>query len=371
MRLPLLISIVVVMFKLRRRRALILAGITAFVLALIVWVDPWRVAAEIRDELSGVSTGPVAVSNVCGTSRPAPKQYEHVIWIMEENQPLSHVIGYKYAPFLTSLSKECAYSTNFSDNEPRSLFTPGYHSLSHYVATLSGSNCMSGNNRNGSSCITNDHIGPTKQSLSSMSLFQQVSEAGRQWRSYQESAPSSCSLTGKKPYTPRHDGALFFSAIRNQCRSWDVPIPAYNHYEDAPTGPLAEAIRNDKLPAFSYITPNLNHDMHDGSVKAGDGWLKSYLELLFTSPEYRSGKTAVFVIWDEAPRKGQPLPNLVIAPSVHGGAVKVDANGFGVLGTTEALLGLSKLGCASGLPPGGTGQCYTGATADLRGSFGL
>ena len=46
-------------------------------------------------------------------------------------------------------------------------------------------------------------------------------------------------------------------------------------------------------------------------------------------------------------------------------------NGFAVLGTTEDLLGLPRLGCATGTPPGSVGQCYAGATTDLRAVFGL
>jgi hypothetical protein len=320
--------------------------------------------------VSLVST-PTAATNICGQAVKAPLKYDHVIWITEENKSLKQVIGSPSAPYISSLASQCGYSTNFTDNEPRPIWSLGFHSMSHYLAGVAGSNCKTGNNRQGDGCLMNDSINPLFQTLPTVSIFEQLKKAKLTWRSYQESAKANCSLTGLGLYAARHDPVLFFPTLRSNCEFNDVAIPTLANAQNAPTGRLIDDIKNGTLPTFAYVTPNLNNDMHNGSVKLGDAWLQAYLEPLFASAEYKKGRTAVFVIWDEAPLAGQTLPNLFIAPSIHGGATALPMNGFAVLGTTEDLLGLPRLGCATGTPPGGVGQCYSGATTDLRNVFGF
>jgi len=261
-----------------------------------------------------LASKPVTVTNVCGQAAKPPTHYDHVIWITEENKALGQVIGSQNAPFISSLAKQCGYSVKFTDNEPRPAWSLGYHSMSHYLAGVAGSNCVTGNNRQGTGCLTNDAIKPAKDSLPTESIFQQLNTAGLSWKSYQESAPRNCSLTNHGLYAARHDAALFFSAVRPDCQTADVTIPTLANGQNTPSGQFIDDITRNALPTFSFVTPNLNNDMHNGSVKLGDAWLQAYLEPLFRSADYQSGRVAVFVIWDEAPHANQTLPNLVIAP---------------------------------------------------------
>ena len=346
-------------------------GVAAVAVVVAIFSGSLTLFGDRLATLTQPNSAPVADQNVCSNSAKPPDHYDHVVWILEENKALNQVIGHADAPFISSLAKQCGYSTNYGDDEPRSAKGLGYHSLSHYLAGVSGSNCDLGNGQLGTHCVMNDAITPAKQSLSTETIFQQAQAAGLSWRSYQESSPSNCSLMSRRLYAARHDAALYFDSIRSTCPIYDIAIPGLANANDAPSGALISAIRSGKLPSFSYVTPNLNNDMHNGSVKIGDAWLRAYLEPLFDSADYKAGKVAVFIIWDEAQKAGQPLPNLVIAPSVHTGAVNAPMNGFTVLGTTQQLLGLPRLGCATGTPPGGMGTCGNGATTDLRAVFGL
>ena len=47
------------------------------------------------------------------------------------------------------------------------------------------------------------------------------------------------------------------------------------------------------------MAPNLCDDTHDCGVSTGDQFLKTLLPQILSSQAYRSGKTAVFVVWDE------------------------------------------------------------------------
>ena len=133
---------------------------------------------------------------------------------------------------------------------------------------------------------------------------------------------------------------------------------------DVPYGQLAADLSGNALPAFSFVTPNLTDDMHDGTIAQGDTWLASNLPAILGSPAYRSGTTAVFITWDEG-SGGYPIENcaantsdaschvatIVISPSTPAGTVSGTLfNHYSLLGTAEQLLGLPRLGHASSYP---------------------
>jgi len=66
-------------------------------------------------------------------------------------------------------------------------------------------------------------------------------------------------------YAVRHNPAAYYTTLHG-CSSSDVP---YSH--------LASDLKNNKLPAFSFITPNLIDDMHNGTTADGNKWLSRNL----------------------------------------------------------------------------------------------
>ena len=115
------------------------------------------------------------------------------------------------------------------------------------------------------------------------SIFSQ----GESWKSYEESMPSNCFKTDSGEYAVRHNPPPYFTTLKG-CSTNDVPYTQ-----------LATDLANNTLPAFSFITPNLISDMHDGTVAQGDTWLSANLPKIFSSAAYQSGNTAVFLTWDE------------------------------------------------------------------------
>ena len=92
------------------------------------------------------------------------------------------------------------------------------------------------------------------------------------------------------------------------------------------------------------MAPNLCDDTHDCGVSTGDQFLKTLLPHILSSQAYRSGKTAVFVIWDE----DSPIPNIALAPSaIPGTTTSTAVNHYGLLRATEEMLGLPLLGNAA------------------------
>jgi hypothetical protein len=81
--------------------------------------------------------------------------------------------------------------------------------------------------------------------------------------------------------------------------------------------------------------------------------LSTFLPRLFASSEYQSGRTAIFLTWDEDDGSdANHIATLVIAPSVPAGTrVSTTFDHYAMLRTTEELLGISAyLGHAATAP---------------------
>ena len=165
--------------------------------------------------------------------------------------------------------------------------------------------------------------------------------------------PSRCDRSDAGEYAVRHNPPMYFKGLTATCASNDVPF-----------GELASDLNGGGLPAFSFITPNLVDDSHDGSVADGDRWLRTTVSLIVASSSYRSGTTALFVTWDEgeggtasncaanSTDRGCHVVTIVVAPSTPAGTrSSVLFNHYSLLRTTEDLLGVAPLGQAASAAP--------------------
>jgi phospholipase C len=288
----------------------------------------------------GAGAGTVPVVPTAGPSattpcldHAAPRHYTHVIWIFMENHSYGAIIGSTQAPFINSTAAKCGLATNYHNIT--------HPSLPNYVAATSGLGYQ------GVSQFVSD-CDPTGSCLTSApSIFGQ----GETWRSYEESMPANCHKVSASEYAVRHNPAAYYTSLKG-CSKFDVPFTK-----------LSTDLANNKLPAFSFITPNLIDDMHDGTVANGDMWLSKHLPAILNSREYRSGSTVVFITWDEGEHGtatkcainttdiGCRVATIVISPSTKAGTrSKTLFNHYSLLGTAEQLLGLHKLNMASKFP---------------------
>src|SRR3954453_14365996 len=190
----------------------------------------------------------------------------------------------------------------------------------------------------GSTQDITDDSGPSSHPLDVPNLFSQL---GTRWRSLDEGMPSNCDLSDAGDYAVRHNPAVYYTKIRAQCTQHDVPLGA----------------TPDVSARFTFVTPNLCHDMPPSSfpsdstskVQAGDQWLSHFLPTVLASPQYRAGRTAVFITWDEDDYSStQHVATLVVAPTVRpGSAPTLRLNHYSLLRTTEEMLGLPLLGNAA------------------------
>jgi phosphatidylinositol-3-phosphatase len=277
-----------------------------------------------------------SASHPCGTESK-PGTYQHVIWIWLENHSYNAILGSSQAPYFNTLAKDCGIATNYHNIT--------HPSLPNYIAMTSGLTLSSLKK------FVADCVPSSSCDTSAKSIFAQ----GETWRSYEESMPSNCYQSNTGNYVARHNPAVYYTTLSG-CSSNDE---SYSH--------LASDLANNQLPAFSFVTPNLIDDMHNGTVADGNSWMSKNLPLILNSAEYKNGSTVIFITFDEGSDVGSyadgencatnttdtscHLPTFIISPSVKVGARNGTLfNHYSLLGTAEQLLHLSKLGLANNYP---------------------
>jgi phosphatidylinositol-3-phosphatase len=265
----------------------------------------------------GAVAGPLA-SACTGRERP-PQTYRHVLVIVMENHSAGQIFGSPKTPYITRVARRCGSAVD-------------YHSITHpslpnYIAMTAGS--TGGITTDCTSCRTNVP-----------NIFRQLVRRGRAWRGYAESMPSPCLRADAGRYLMRHNPAVYFRRLAGTCRASDLPMgtPA--------RGPLRHALRKNILPAYTFLTPDACHDMHDCPKSAGDAWLRSWLPMILENRSYRNGQMAVFLTFDEGDGDDH-VATIVVSRYVAPGTVSgTRYTHYSLLRTTENLLGLPLLGHA-------------------------
>ena len=295
-----------------RRSLITLATVAAFLVPAGI--------AEARYEPAGPVSRAAAVAAApkarpCRGAKPVAR-YHHVVWIWFENHGRDAVIGSPDAPYINAVARACGLANRYD-----AITHP---SLPNYIAATSG----------GTQGIVNDDP-PSANATRAVSIF----ELAGSWKSYQEAMPRPCALKSSGRYAVRHDPAAYYLRLRSRLCARDVPLgtPA--------AGALASDLRHNRLPRFSFVTPDLCNDMHDCGVATGDAWLRRWLPVLLASRAYRGGYTAIFITWDEAEGGGaNRVATIAIAPSVRRGSTTGAAfNHYSLLRTTESMLRLRPL----------------------------
>jgi hypothetical protein len=289
-------------------------------------------AALLCGALAPAAGGSVAqaATGPCGTVGLPATHYTHVIWLWMENHSYSTIIGSSQAPYINGLVRACGLATNYHNIT--------HPSLPNYIAGTSGLPLPS------LVPFVSD-CGPSALcSTSAQSIFGQVAS----WKAYEESMPVNCDAANSGEYAVRHNPPPYYTSLTG-CATKDVPYTQ-----------LAGDLTRGKLPAFSFITPNLIDDMHDGTISQGDQWLKRNVPQILNSSLYRTGKVVLFVTWDEGEGGssqdcatnttdvGCHVATIVVSPStIVGTQSSTLFNHYSLLKTTEQLLGVPQLGQAA------------------------
>jgi hypothetical protein len=276
---------------------------------------------------AGCGGGSAAATMPTTVPRAVPlPDFTHVVVVVFENHEASAIIDNPDAPTFNALGRRYAILTNYT--------AVAHPSLPNYLALVSGST-------HGISSDCTDCI------VRARNLADTLTAAGKTWKTYAEDLPYR-GFTGASAggYAKKHDPFLYFRDVLGSRARRDRVVPFTQ---------LGRDLSAHRLPAFSFVIPNLCDDMHDCSVATGDAWLKAHIVPLLHSQQLRGG--VVFVVFDEGTSGtggGGHVAALALGPTVRQGARFTRAtNHYGLLRTIEDAWSLPRLGSSrTGTPIG-------------------
>ena len=252
-----------------------------------------------------------------------------VFTIVMENKSQGDILGNGAAPYINKLASQYAVAYGYHD-----AFV--HPSEANYLWMASGENFG-----------VLDDDDPISHHLDSTShLVDQIEMAGLTWKAYQESMGQPCGLTSHGRYAAKHDPFVFFNDVNGwDGASFNPTLRCNEHVVDY--SQLDVDLAADAVPTYAFITPNLDNDMHDGSIEEGDAWLSKEVPKILASPAFQAGGV-LFLLWDEGsgyPSSDDP-PMIVISPNaVVGMKSNADYDTSSYLKTVQAILGVEALPC--------------------------
>jgi hypothetical protein len=266
---------------------------------------------------------------VAKAARPAAWRGTVFVIVME-NHSSDQIAGNAAAPTFQSLFAMGAQAAGYHD--------PYVHpSEPNYLWMVAGENF---------GILDDNDPGPQNTVASTSHLADQIEHAGLTWRAYEESMGAPCGLVSHDTYAAKHDPFVYFDDING----WDGATFApgarcFDHVVDY--SQLADDLASGRAPDYAFITPDLQHDMHDGTIAQADAWLASALPPILGSDAYKQGG-ALFVLWDEGASESDDPPFVAASPNGRPSFVSqvpYDTSSF--LLTVEKMLGVDALPCAA------------------------
>lgn len=259
-------------------------------------------------EAAGASTLE-ATADAAEVPRP-----DHVVVVVMENHSNTDVIGNPSAPYINSLA---ATGANFSQS-----YAITHPSQPNYFALFSGS--LQGVDDN--SC---------PHTFSTPNLGTALIANGRTFKGYSESMPYN-------GYTGCSSGA--YVRRHNPWANWTNVPAASNLTLNAFPADYTE------LPTVSFVIPNLDNDMHDGTIAQGDSWLKSHLDGYVRWAQTHN--SLLILTFDEDDNNsGNRIPTVFVGAQVKPGVYSVRIDHYNVLRTLEDAYGLPYAGASASATP--------------------
>lgn len=240
---------------------------------------------------------------------------DHVVLVIEENHGYDQIMnGAHRDSFIRKLAGQGMLLT-----QSHGVTHP---SQPNYLALFSGS----------TQGVTNDDC---PLSFSGDNLATTLSDGKFSFASYSESMPvigdTGC-ISGS--YRRKH----------NPLVNWQSTPPETNlRFSDFPKD-------FSKLPTVSFVIPNQDNDMHDGSFEQADAWLRSNIKP-YVEWAYKHNSLLILT-WDEDNYRGDNrIATILAGPMVKTGTSDQRINHYNLLRTLLDFYGLPALGASRDVEP--------------------
>ena len=254
-----------------------------------------------------------ATRTVTAASVTLPRP-EHVVVVMMENHSYSDIIGNSDAPYINALAAQGAsFSRSYAVTHP---------SEPNYLALFSGSTT----GLDDDSC-PHTFTGPN--------LASELAAAGLTFAGYSESMPKD-GYTGctAGEYARKHNPWVNFTNVPSADNRTFAAFPA--DYA--------------KLPTVAFVVPNLNDDMHDGTIAQGDSWLKANIGGY--AQWAKTHDSELVVTWDEDDNSSDnQIPTIIVGAHVRPGTYDEQITHYSLLRTIEDFYRLPAAAESAGTAP--------------------
>jgi acid phosphatase len=208
---------------------------------------------------------------------------DHVFLVVLENHSFPGVIGSPAMPYLNSLATQNSLAANY--------FANIHPSIGNYFMLTTGQIISADDGFTG--VVSADNVARA------------LAGAGKTWKAYMESIPSTGYLGGDVlPYMKRHDPFAYFTDAAGS----DGQTPTTQAANIVPFSQLSSDMAANTLPNFGFIAPNTVHDAHscpNGALvcpdsdllTAADAWLKTNIDPLIQSPAFAN--SVLIITFDE------------------------------------------------------------------------
>ncbi|WP_434721497.1 Ig-like domain-containing protein [Mesorhizobium sp. RIZ17] len=268
----------------------------------------WSTNINLTNGTNSLTARDTDLAGNVGISAPVTYTYQgvpqgapdHVVVVMEENHSYSEIIGNSAAPYINSLASQGTLFTNY--------YAVSHPSEPNYFAIFSGS----------TQGITTDgsFFFPTTPTLAG-----ELAQAGDRFVGYAESPPDQ-----------DHDPWASFGDSQNTGQD----------FSQFPTD-------FSTLPTVSFVAPNINDDMHTGTIAQGDQWLSSHLSA-YANWATTHNSILVVAFDEDDGTSNNHVATLVFGAGVGAGQNSQLFDHYSLLHTIENMYNLPALGSTGTAP---------------------
>jgi phosphatidylinositol-3-phosphatase len=276
-----------------------------------IWPSALAASTAVIVAVALFPHGSTASVKLEASALPTPA---HIVIVMEENHSYSDIIGNTSAPYFNTLASQGALMT--------SSFAVTHPSEPNYMALFAGSTFG----------LTADDC-PVNEG-STANLGSELLAAGHTFKGYSEGLPKTGSTTCTSGnYARKHSPWINFSNVPTADSLPFSSFPSSSNYAS--------------LPTLSFVIPNLNDDMHNGTIAQADSWLQTNLSAYATWS--KTNNRLLIVTWDEDDyTENNQVPTIIVGQSVKPGQYTENIDHYNLLATLEQIYGLSHVGSSSG-----------------------
>lgn len=244
---------------------------------------------------------------------PAPLPLpDHVVIVILENHSYDQIINVAAAPYINALANDLSsalFTVSFGTTHP---------SQPNYLDLYSGCNQNVWDDSRPATFFKTENLG------------HQLISAGKTFATYSEDLPSvGFDGNSSGAYARKHNPAAnWVGTDTNQ-----IPATVNQPFTAFPTD-------FTQLPTLSLVIPNLDNDMHDGTITVGDTWVKNNLDAYV---QWAKTHNSLFILtFDEDNDLAlNHIATIFSGQMVKKGKYNESINHYKVLRTIQNMYGLS------------------------------